>query len=401
MNLIPRSCTCGPVRIFGTTWIEAVTFLTKFLLLTGDQTMQIKKYSNAVLAASWLRVREQCCWAMLGFSLLALAACGGGGGESSGSSGGANATTATAAIDSPSNYTCDKTVALSSAPRTSAFEAVYPPITIPTASLTTEQWSLSVGGEQNTLNVVIAKPDPSISIRGIVVVGHGNSAANSTQSPLAMVDQTLVSQMASRGLIVFFVARRGNYGSTGARLFTVTNDLLSQYGAGKLVYADIESLTTKFQSDSLVAAMDQKIANDPVYRPFINTVLVIGASGGANTVLQTAADSSVFKAAINKGIIRLTGLDSAFDTNPDALPGVSQFGARIAPGLVPSLWIGGEADTTTSPGQLACMFNAFNKAAGFPNTFYLVPGLGHLGFSAIFTTSLIGTTSQYLVGRRI
>jgi len=331
-------------------------------------------------------------------SSLMLAACGGGGDGSSGSSSGVSEAPPVT-VDSPSNYACDKTLALANAPRTSAFVAVYPPITTPTASLTTEQWLLSVSGEQNTLNVVIAKPDVSIPARGIVVVGHGNSSAQALQPPLAMVDSTLVSQMTSKGLIVFFVARRGNYGSTGARLFTQTSDLLNQYGSGKLVYADLESLATKYQSDSLISAIEQKIATDSAYRPFIRTILLIGASGGANTVLQTAADSSVFRSAVNKGIIRLTGLDSAFDTNPDALPGVSQYGARIAPGLVPSLWLGGEADTTTSPGQLACMFNAFNKAAGFPNTFYLVPGLGHFGFGEIFTPSLIGITSQYLSSR--
>ena len=107
----------------------------------------------------------------------------------------------------------------------------------------------------------------------------------------------------------------------------------------------------------------------------------------------------MFKAATKKALVRLTGLDSKNDTNPDALPGVSEYTARFAKDTVSSLWIGGQEDPLTSIGQLACQFRFYDQAAGFPNNFYVVPGMGHGGFGDLFSTSIAPAFNQYMVSR--
>lgn len=85
--------------------------------------------------------------------------------------------------------------------------------------------------------------------------------------------------------------------------------------------------------------------------------------------------------------------------NPEAGTGVSEYTSRIAKSTVSSIWIVGEADTTTSVGQLACQFKFFNQAAGFPNFFYVVPGLGHGGPSDLFTPTVSPVFKTYMTSR--
>lgn len=323
--------------------------------------------------------------------IFALVACGGGGGGSSVTA--VNATPTT-------NYACDMTVSAAAATHTATYVSQPESLFVFSANtLTFEQWTVQIDDQSYDLNVAIARPPISTSIHGIVLNVHGFSPANATLPPAAMVNSYWDAQMNSRGYMSVSVALRGNFGSTGNRLADiVANGLLGQYQNKQISYADVELASIRYQSASVVAVL-QKMSIDPAYQPYLPTIMLIGASGGANTVLQTAADSPVFQAAMKKALVRLTGLDSASDTNPEAGPGVSEYTARIAKNTVSSLWIGGQDDPLTSIGQLACQFKFFDQAAGFPNFFYIVPGLGHGGSTDLFTPTISPVFKQYMVSR--
>ena len=324
-------------------------------------------------------------------AILFVAGCGGGGGD-----GVAPPTAVVAANES--SYACDKAIEAAKAPHASTFVAQYDPAP-PTDPHSFERWPLLIDEKGEELNVAISQPQVLVPVRGIVIIGHGHSASQATAAPSAMVDGYWDAQLTSRGYIVITVARRGNFGSTGQRHVDLdATGLLAKYQSRQISYADVELAATRFQSASLVAAL-QKISTDSRFQPYLSTILLIGASGGANTVLQTAADSPVFQVASKKALIRLTGLDSAGDTNPDALPGVSEYSARIAKNTVSSLWVDGQDDPITSPGQLACQFKFFTQAAGFSNSFYIVPGLGHLGFSNLLSVTLSPILNGYMTSR--
>lgn len=302
----------------------------------------------------------------------------------------------------PTDYSCDPTVEAANAPRTAPLIfQLSPPPTNGTPTLTFERWPMLVDGQPNELNIAISNPAVGVPIRGVVITAHGIAPSFSSATPqdMANIYSYWYAQMAGRGYISVTVGRRGNFGSTGESLIDlVATGLLAKYHAGEIPYADLELAAWKYQSASLVAAL-QKMSTDPAYQPYLSTILLTGASGGANTVLQTAADSVVFQSATTKGLIRLTGADSAFDTNPDALPGVSEYSARIAKSTTSSLWIIGEDDPITSAGQVACQFKFFNQAAGFPNSLYLVPGMGHGGEILLFTPTLWPPFEQYMTSQ--
>lgn len=298
------------------------------------------------------------------------------------------------------SFQCDASTSAAAAPHTAPYINQLESVDSSVSKLTFERWPLEVDGQPNELNMAISRPPELTPVRGLVLVVHGFSSANATLAPIAMVDQYWNAQMNSRGYLSVNVALRGNFGSTGARLVDLEAlGLLAQYYAKQIPYADLELAATRYQSASVVAVL-KKMASDPAYQPYMSTLFLIGSSGGANTVLQTAADSPVFKAAAKRALVRLDGLDSAFDTNPDALPGVSQYSARIAKDTSSSMWIGGLEDPITSIGQLACQFKFYDQAAGFPNFFYVVPGLGHAGPSALFSPTLLPLFKQYMVSRQ-
>lgn len=326
-----------------------------------------------------------------------LAACGGGGDTTTSTPTTPTPTTPTPAT--PATYACDPVQAAAAAPHTAPYVAQYDPADFSISTLTFERWPLLVDGTPNELNVSISKPPASIPVRGLALVVHGFSPAQATLPPQSMVDHYLNAQMNQRGYLSVNVALRGNYGSTGARLVDLAAlGVLQKYQAGQIPYADTVLAAIRYQSASVVAVL-QKMATDPVFQPHLSTILLVGASGGANTILQTSADSPVFKAATKKALVRLTGLDSKNDTNPDALPGVSEYTARYAQDTVSSLWIGGQEDPLTSIGQLACQFKFYDQASGFQNSFYVVPGMGHAGFGDLFSTSVASSFKQYMASR--
>jgi len=335
-----------------------------------------------------------------------LPGCGGGGGGGASTESPAPATPTPTPTPSPSptptastSYACDPAAAEAAAPHTAPYVALADPVDYSTSEVTIERWSLNVDGQPNQLNVAISRPRVSTPIRGIVIVVHGFSPVQTSLPPEAMVDQYWNAQMNQRGYFSVQVALRGNFGSTGARLVDLAAlGLLQRYAAGEIPYADLVLAAIRYQAASVIAVLDQ-MAKDPVYQPHLSSLFLVGASGGANTVLQVSADSPVFKAASKKAVVRLTGLDSRNDTNPDALPGVSEYTARFAKETVSSLWIGGKEDPLTSIGQLACQFKFYDQASGFPNKFFVVPGLGHGGFRDLFTASISTNFKQYMTSR--
>ncbi len=321
--------------------------------------------------------------------------CGGGAGTD-GSSAGSIPIAPPAA---PTSYDCDRSTSAALASHTLPFVRQYEPQTV-AGTTVFDRWAVQIEGQLHELNVAITRPPLHVTpIRGIAISVHGFSSTLSTMPPSAMVNSYWDAQMNARGYVAMSVALRGNYGSTGARLIDLSaNGLLDQYQSRQIPYADVVQASIRYQSASVVAVL-QNMGADPAYQPYLSTILLVGASGGANTVLQAAADSPVFQAATKRAIVRLTGLDSANDTNPEAGPSVSEFTARIAKDTASSLWIGGADDPLTSIGQLACQFKFFDQASGFANSFYVVPGFGHGGPSDLFTPSISPVFKQYMVSR--
>jgi hypothetical protein len=107
----------------------------------------------------------------------------------------------------------------------------------------------------------------------------------------------------------------------------------------------------------------------------------------------------VFRSATKKAIIRVSGNDSALDTNPEAAPGSYEYFARLAPAAAPSFWAGGLSDPLTSPGVLACQYKFFNQSASFPNSMVLVPGWGHGSPQTLFSDQLYSYVRIFLTAR--
>lgn len=300
---------------------------------------------------------------------------------------------------SPSSYACDKAIEEANAPHTGTYLSQFEGFSI-NAVTTYERWPLQIDGRAEELNIAISRP-PSAStpIRGIIFPGHGLGGTQAAMLPSQMVDTYFASQMASRGYLVVWVARRGNFGSSGDQ-----DGFYRSIPAG-ITNAEWYKLAGKYQAASTVAVL-AKMSSDPAYQPYMSTMLITGASGGADAVMQTAADSSVFQRATNRALVRLTGYATAIPglATPTAmqlaLEGGNKYAAELAKSTSTSmLWIGGVEDTTTSIGQLACQYKFFNKGSGIENTFWAVPGLGHFGFSNLFSLTLSSIFKRYLTSQ--
>lgn len=300
----------------------------------------------------------------------------------------------------PLVYACDKAAALARAPRTSPFESRFESYAS-AARTTYERWPLRIDGVDHELNVAISSPAPGIPIQGVVVTGHGHSADNANAPPSSMVDAFFGSHLTSRGYLVVDVARRGNFGSTGD-----TGEAYRATVPAGAPFAEWLYYANRYQAASLVAALE-RMDGDPRFRPHLSTLMLIGASGGSETVVHAAFDSTVFRRASKKALVRLSGYNtltqgSASDENFEMMArGYNEYAAAVARDTTGSLWVGGMDDTITDIGKLACEFESFDLASGFPNTFRAVPGLGHfaLGLGAMFSTVLAPITKRHLAER--
>ena len=336
-----------------------------------------------------------------------LSACGGGGGDGSSVS-----AVVVPPVVQAIDYSCDKAAILVIAPRTTVLGTVFENFSTQyqnpamVAASTAERWSLVIDGKNEELNVVIAKPaSPSTPINGIIIWAHGQDVTFATQSVVNAMDFGLANQVTNRGYIVVAVARRGNFGSTGSMFLAQSGqaglDVYIKYNAGTITYAQKLLAEEQYHAASIVAALD-KMSKDATYVPYLKNIILMGASGGADAAMQTAADSTVFKAATKKLVVRQSGVMSAqFDSDPKVVPGADEYAIKLAASVNAStLWFQGENDTTTSPGIVACQYKFYAqgaKAAGYASQFYLVPGASHnLSGSTMFATVLSGIFKKAL-----
>lgn len=318
-----------------------------------------------------------------------MVACGGGGG------GGSSTAVVTPQPPIPAvDYSCDPVKELAALPRTSPFVTSLEFLPQGSELLVTkyERWPLVVDGETNELNIAIMMPAGTPV--GVVINGHGQSTEQAALPPSSMVNSYWDKQVASRGYISVTVARRGNYGSTGNMIAFITD-----------LSATSQMKHFKYQSASLVAALN-KMSTDPVFQPYMGTILMQGASGGSDTVIQTTADSAVFKAATKKAVIRFDGgVNTVIFTagtstvNAGNVYSMNEYAATIAKGGVSSLWVIGDQDTLSHPPQIACQYKYYNQSAGYANTIFVVPGMGHEGSSRLFGPYLRQNFREYMNSR--
>ena len=263
---------------------------------------------------------------------------------------------------------------------------------------TIETWSLPIDGRDYSINVRIVKPS-STATNGVVMILHGHSAAYSTFTMAALDDQMWNVYWANRGYYVIHIARRGNFGSSGDRLYDlIQSGLLAKYQNGQVAYSDLSFASWKYQADSVVAALTY-MSTLPKFQTALQSIILAGWSGGAPTSLHVTYGSSVFKSAKNTAVLRFTGQDSAFDSNPDAAPGEYQYLTGIGKDNIPTIWIGGDIDTTTSKGKLACEFAAWNSTALTGSKLYLIPSSNHFGSWEPLSDQLQPILLDYLKSR--
>ena len=345
---------------------------------------------------SVLGVRRGKLWAQCCGILFMLSACGGGSngngtGAGSGTPIGAGATTS-------SLYACDRTTAAAAAPRTATYVPTIATLPTTNPTLVYETWALSIDGVTENINVVIVTPGPGVTIHGMVIYSHGISPTYKSLPSTQMPEVGAHNQFAGHGYITLYVARRGYFGSTGAATMSAAGSaLVAQYQNFAISSAKLEEGLWKLHASPVTAAMS-RLTTDIRFSPYLATIILTGASGGAETSLQVAFDSGIFRAATIKAILRITGKDSALDTNPEAGLAANEYGEHIASNTSPSLWFGGELDPITSLGGLACQFQFFKAASSKINQIYAVPGMGHDGVAAMFTTSLYPKTRAFLQG---
>ena len=323
------------------------------------------------------------------FTASFVTACGGGGGGGS-----TTVVTPPPAID----YSCDGATTLASMPRTAPYvSGSFDTLPIGSSSLVTtyERWPLVIDGVANELNIAITRP--AGTPKGVVINGHGQSLAQATMLPSEMVVNYWEKAIAGRGYISVTVARRGNYGSTGAMVPSVTG-----------TSASLQMAYFKYQSASLIAVLD-KMATDPSYKPYLTAIILAGTSGGSDTVTQTASDSLVFKSAIKKAVIHVDGgvgttifTSSNQATNLINLNAMNEYGTVVGKTGTSSFWVVGDQDVVTSPPQVACQFKFYNQSAvsvGYSNTLFVVPGMGHASIIEVFDSSLRQQFREYMTAR--
>lgn len=329
-------------------------------------------------------------------ALLGLLGCGGG-------TGGPAVTTSGSApiAELPVGFACDELSAFSKAQKITA-DPTMPGAQFPyTQVVTFETWPVRIDGSVFRLNVRVAMPKQGTLIRGVWLYAHGIANLGAVPKEYMGFDIEHESRATSLGYITMCVARRGNYGSDGAPFSPDTGKWIDQYQSRQINYSQFDDLLWGYHADSVIGAMEY-MKRDMRIAPYLDTIVLTGFSGGAETLLYAAARSSVFIAARNKAMVRGAGRDSAFDTNPEAALGNNESMARLAsaPGMVPALWYGGTVDSTTSAGKLACAFGFFNSANAAGSKLIFLNGMGHGGIE-MGSAAFQDTVTSYLRSRSI
>ena len=327
-------------------------------------------------------------------ALLGLLGCGGG------NTGAASATSASVTVaELPASFLCDESAAFEKAEKivvdSTQLEVQFPR----TQTVAFETWPVRIDGSVFRLNVRISTPKPGTLIRGVWLYAHG--IANYSAIPRENMDFDSVheSRATSLGYITMSVARRGNFGSDGAPGSPNYSTYLAQYRSRQISYSQFDDLLWGYHADSVIAAIDY-MKTDARIAPYLDTIVLTGFSGGAETLLYAAAKSPIFAAARSKAMIRGAGRDSAFDTNPEAALGNNESMARLAstPGMVPALWYAGTVDPITSAGKLACAFGFYNSANGIGSKLAFLSGMGH-GGAQMSSAAFQNTVTGYLRSR--
>lgn len=300
-------------------------------------------------------------------------------------------------------YACDTTVAQNSAQRSPFFTRGYAyytnsmtwsPLNPPTSDTFHETLAVTIKGTAYYLNVLYVIPKAKAN--GIVFNLHGLSSALGSMSidSLRSPDET---EYVKRGYAVVYVARRGAYGSTGPLIGSDQGYTSADYTNQIVSIADYQVSVTRYQSDSMLAALE-KISVDPRFAAFKSRILLVGASGGTFTALYTAALAPMFKAATIRGVIRMTGSNSQdYLNDPYELTG-ERYGDSFYAAMTGArtLWLAGANDAIANPGQLACVYGFYAKKSVQTDQFYIVPGLDHGGWNDLWSPALYPTYSLFL-----
>jgi len=327
-----------------------------------------------------------------------LVACGGGG---------AGDSAATENQRLLQDYACDMTQAQATAAKTPFFSRnavgyytnsmTWDPLDPPGYDQYHERWQVPIAGSQYFLNTLLVLP--RVGRNGVVFILHGLGAEQSTMS-IDRLRGPEETEFVKRGYAVVYIARRGAFGSSGAQTGNDEGYTLADYTAQRVSAAEYGAAHIRYQSASMVAALD-RIYADPRLRDQLHRMALIGASGGAFTALYTAALSPVFKSATNRAIIRTTGANSQDYLNDYYGLAAERYsdGAYASATTAGTLWFAGAQDAVANPGQLACVYAYYQRRSPNADQFYIVPGMDHGGFTDLWSPALYPTFSGYMRSR--
>ena len=302
------------------------------------------------------------------------------------------------------DYACDMPRALANAPTAPYFtrnavgyytnSMTWDALNPPAFDQYHERWPVTIKGAPYQLNTLLVLP--KVGRNGIIFILHGLSSAQATASIDALRGPE-ETEFVKRGYAVVYIARRGSYGSSGAMVGNEDGYTAEDISSQKVSLFDSQPGWIRYQSASMVAAMD-RIYTDARLREHLPRMALLGASGGAFTALYTAALSPVFQSATNRAVIRTTGSNSQnYLDNPYSLAGErysdSLYGASTGTG---TLWFAGAQDAIANPAQLACVFAYYQKRSTKADKFYVVPGMDHGGFTDFWSPALYPTFSSYM-----
>lgn len=331
--------------------------------------------------------------ALTAISIAFLSACGGGGGGSDSSSN-SSSSAIRANENTVKNFSCNIDQAAAAAPKTSLF-TFYNPSSW-SAFRHEVTWPVRIEGVNYALRGLILIPELTTQRAGTVFFLHGNSPAQAALD-LSFIQTRAEWDWLSRGYAVVYVARRGNYGSEGAALGYAEGQTKASLDESGVSLTRQFQLASQYSADSMLAGMRAAQA-DPRLAGYMDSIALVGASGGAISALTTAATSDVFKAATHRAIARITGANSNQYLN-DAVGLAAERESEASKGpavTAPTFWIAGQNDNIANAGQLACVFSYYKAASQRADQFAIVPGFGHGGYDVLFSPPVVSSFSSYM-----
>lgn len=315
---------------------------------------------------------------------LILGACRNGGGGGDTNSGPSALTGAQINAQNRIDFACNINSSASQYLSTPSYTTASDPPNYPEGTTYYEQtWLINGIGlgrpEQHSLKAIVLIPPASLPKNGVYVTIHGTDPSFLTPTSLTLANtRDNDDRWLQKGYAVVYVARRGYFGSTG--IPAASDEAYTSADEANQV-VDIGSYNASYlrwQSASMTSALGY-MASLPILNGYMHSIVLQGASLGADTAIFTAAQSAVFQAATRKAVIRFTGLNSQnYLAFADNLIGERAATASVAAQVnTPTLWYGGQLDSTTNLGQLACNFKTYTARSKQNDQFYIVPGMEH------------------------